>query len=140
LKKDRTMPHYTYTRAETYNQGALTVHYYRNNADNTLAEIGELAGQWYVWAPEGAEIPEQQAEIGWQEIELTDELRAALKAASPAVRLINDQVVARIRERYTPDDEIKCLRLAPSAETEAWNEWCEECRDWGRAQKAALGL
>jgi hypothetical protein len=37
-------------------------------------------------------------------------------------------------------DEIKLLRTAPSPEMQAYDAYAEECRAWGRAQKAALGL
>jgi hypothetical protein len=102
-------------------------------------ELCTLDSTTYASLPDGSNLAAEQP-VPVETVTLTDTLRAALKAASPHVRLINQRIVERIRERYTPDDEIKCLRLAPSAETEAWNEWCEACRDWGRAQKAALGL
>ena len=71
---------------------------------------------------------------------LPDDLRAAIKTASPQVRHIDNQVKAAIAERYAIDDEIKLLRLAPSDETLAYNAYVEECRAWGRAEKNKLGL
>lgn len=68
------------------------------------------------------------------------EIIERIKAASPSVRTIREQVIAKIRERYTVDDEIYLLRTAPSAEAAAWNDYVEECRSWGREQKALLGL
>jgi hypothetical protein len=53
---------------------------------------------------------------------------------------INRRVVEMIRARYSVDDEIKLLRIAPSDETAAWNAYVEECRQWGREQRALLGL
>jgi len=67
-------------------------------------------------------------------------IKKQVKAATPAVETINAQVRAKIRERYSIEDEIKMLRLAPSPETAAWNDYVEECRQWGRAEKAKLGL
>jgi len=32
------------------------------------------------------------------------------------------------------------LRIGPSPETEAYNDWAEECRAWGRAERVKLGL
>jgi hypothetical protein len=49
-------------------------------------------------------------------------------------------VAAKIAEQYTTGDEIKLLRTAPSAEFEVYNAYVEDCRAWGRAQRAALGL
>lgn len=71
---------------------------------------------------------------------LPDDLRAAIKAASPQVHHIDNQVKAAIAERYAIEDEIKLLRLAPSDETLAYNAYVEECRAWGRAEKNKLGL
>jgi hypothetical protein len=61
-------------------------------------------------------------------------------AAMPETKAINDQVVARIRERYSIDDEIKMLRIAPSYETQRWNDYVESCLEWGRLEKANFGL
>ena len=65
---------------------------------------------------------------------------SAIKAASAQCAAINAQVVAKIRERYSVDDEIHMLRIAPSPESALWNDYVEACRAWGREQKAALGL
>lgn len=56
------------------------------------------------------------------------------------INQINAEVVGMIRMRYSVDDEIKMLRLAPSDESSAYNDYVEECRAWGRGEKAGLGL
>lgn len=71
---------------------------------------------------------------------LTDALRAEIKATSPQVRLINQRVQLAIAERYSMADEIKLIRTSPSPEALAYNAYAEECRAWGRAEKAKLGL
>lgn len=71
---------------------------------------------------------------------LPDDLREAIKTASPQVRLINARVQESVAQRYSLADEIKLLRTAPSAEMDAYNAYAEECRAWGRAEKAKLGL
>ena len=103
-------------------------------------ELATIDGVTYVHLPDMAELPDQPIEINVAPVTLTDELRDAIKAASPHVRLINQQVEDKIRERYSPSDEIKLLRIAPSEETSAWNDYVEECRQWGRGKKAELGL
>lgn len=106
-------------------------------------ELATLGDTTYVSLPDGAVLPDNQpVEIvaSIQSVTLTPELCDAIKAASPHVRLINQRIIERIRERYSADDEIKMLRLAPSDETTAWNAYVESCRAWGREQKAALGL
>ena len=65
---------------------------------------------------------------------------AKLAAALPQTATINAQVVAKIRERYSVEDEIKMLRIAPASESEEWNDYVEQCLEWGRREKAKLGL
>ena len=105
-------------------------------------ELATVDGITYVAVPDGVKLPEQPAEIAESvmPVTLTPVLRAEICAASPHVRLINTRVGERIAGRYSLNDEIKLLRTAPSAEFEVYNAWVEECRAWGRAQKAALGL
>ena len=67
-------------------------------------------------------------------------IKKQVKAAVPLVATINAQVRANIQEHYNISDEIKMLRLAPSVETTEWNNYVEDCRQWGRAEKAKLGL
>lgn len=99
----------------------------------------------YVSLPDGAMLPTEQpteilASIQTLPTPVPDGLRDEIKAASPHVRLINERVRAAIAERYSLADEIKLLRTAPSPEMQAYDAYAEECRAWGRAQKAALGL
>lgn len=106
-------------------------------------ELATVDGVTYVALPDGAALPANQpAEVSAsiQLVTLTDTLRDAIKAASPHYALINARVIEQIRTRYSQDDEIKCLRLAPSPETTAWNAWAEDCRTWGKQEKTKLGL
>ena len=106
-------------------------------------ELATIDGVTFVALPDGAALPENQAgEIASSiaTVTLTDAMRSAIKAASPHVRLINDRVREAIADRYSMADEIKLLRTAPSAECIAYNAYAEECRDWGRSEKAKLGL
>ena len=103
-------------------------------------ELATIDGITYVFVPDTATLPPQPPEITVAPVTLTDALRHSIKAASPHVWLINERVVAMIRQRYSVDDEIKMLRIAPSDETTAYNAYVEECRAWGREQKAEMGL
>ena len=106
-------------------------------------ELATIDGVTYVALPDGATLPgEQPQEIAANvaPVTLTDAQRDAIKAASPHVRLINERVREAIAERYSFADEIKLLRTAPSPECIAYNAYAEECRAWGRAEKAKLGL
>lgn len=102
-------------------------------------------GRTVVALDDGHELPtdqpsEIQASIEHLSSPLPADLRDAICAASPQVRLINERVRAAIAERYSLADEIKLLRTAPSPQMEAYNAYAEECRAWGRAEKAKLGL
>ena len=118
------------------------------------APMGQQAGQELATLPDGRTVvvlfdghalPVNQpaaiaASVETLPAPLPDDLRDAIKAASPHVRLINTRVQAAICHRYTQADEIKLLRTAPSPEMDAYNAYAEECRAWGRAEKAKLGL
>lgn len=105
-------------------------------------ELCTLDDTTYVAIPDGLVLPEQPAEIAASvaEVTLTAELRERIKTESTHCQLIQQRVVERIRARYSMDDEIKLLRIAPSDETAAWNAYVEDCRAWGREQRAKLGL
>ena len=107
-------------------------------------ELATLAdGYTYVAVPAGVTLPEQPGPIrgSIEAIDpLPDALRDQIKAASPHIQLINERVRAAIAERYSLADEIKLLRTAPSPEMQAYDDYAEECRAWGRAEKARLGL
>ena len=106
-------------------------------------ELATIGGTTYVSLPDGATLPtEQPSEIAAsiETVTLTPTLREAIASASPHVRLIRQLVQEKIAAAYSMADEIKLLRTAPSAEFEAYNAHAEDCRAWGRDQKAALGL
>lgn len=104
-------------------------------------EIAELDGVTYYVLPDGAALPAEQPEgIEPKVVTMTDTLRETLRAASPHVHLINTRVREAIADRYSITDEIKLLRTAPSTEFNSYNAYAEECRVWGRSEKAKLGL
>lgn len=83
---------------------------------------------------------EQAAEIAASIQAVTPDatLRATLLDASPLAFVIEHMVAVKIGERYSTGDELKLLRNARSADYEAYHAYAEECRAWGRDQKAAL--
>jgi hypothetical protein len=108
--------------------------------EDRIVELCALDGYTYVSVPDGIVLPDQPKQISIESAVLTDDLKAAIKKASPHVALINERVVNMIREKYSVDDEIKMLRISPSNETAAYNAYAEECRAWGRSEKLKLGL
>jgi len=108
--------------------------------EDRITELCTIDGITYVSVPDSIILPAQPEQITVEEVELTDELKESIKSASPHVQLINDRVVSKIREVYSLNDEIKMIRLSPSEESTAYNDYVEECRAWGRTEKARLGL
>ena len=113
-------------------------------------------GYTYVAVPEGVTLPTDQP-VGIADsietVTLTDTLREQIKSASPHCQLISQRVIERIRERYSVDDELFFARImigaqaglytleaGEMAEVEAFKAWVEDAREWGRQQRAALGL
>lgn len=103
-------------------------------------ELATVEGVTYVSLPDGSVLPEQPAEITVEQVTLTPALKQDIANASPFVRMIRQMVSDKIAERYTTGDEIKLLRTAPSPEFEVYNQYAEDCRAWGRAQKSSVGL
>ena len=103
-------------------------------------ELATINGMTYVHVPDRTELPRQPSQIQIEPVQMTDDLRRAIMERSPHVQLINRRVVGMIRERYSVNDELKMLRIAPSEESAAYNDYVESCRAWGREQKQAMGL
>ena len=109
-----------------------------------ITELCTLDGWTYASVPDAIALPPQPEVIAstLAPVDLSEqpELKAAIIEASPNCRSIRGRVVDKIRERYDINDEIKMLRVGPTPETEAYNDYVEACRAWGRAEKAKLGL
>jgi hypothetical protein len=119
-------------------------------------ELATLAdGLTYVSIPSVAKLPAQPKEIKATvaTVVLTAVQLAEVKSVSPHVKLINDRVSDRIRERYSLNDELKLARIsigdlrksyaATPAELQAVADYqvtVEAARAWGRTEKARLGL
>lgn len=141
---------------------ALTTHRLREPSDPLMdgprcTELCTLDdGYTYVSVPDGVTLPEDQpasVAASLEPVTLTDELREQIKAASPHTQLIAQRVIDKIRERYSVDDELYFARIMIGAqaglytlepgeldEVTAFKTWVETARQWGRDQRAALGL
>ena len=84
---------------------------------------------------------------------LPDLVREQIKAASPQVKLISQNMIDQIRASYSIDDEMYFARIGVGAangmyaptpdEMQAmtvFGEFVEAARQWGRAERAKLGL
>jgi hypothetical protein len=110
------------------------------DTDTRITELCTIDGVTYVSVPDSIILPDQPEQINVEEVTLTDELKEEIKEASLHVQLINNRVVEKIRQKYSLNDEIKMLRISPSEESTAYDEYVESCREWGRTEKAKLGV
>lgn len=118
-------------------------------------ELCTLDGVTYVSVPDSAELPPQPEQIaGSVTVAALDAVtREAIKSASPHCQLIDARMRDQIRAAYSMEDELKFARIgvgaamgmyAPSSdEVQAmtvFGEFVEGVRQWGRQQRAELGL
>lgn len=145
------MPLYRYTPHTTPGPNGTSLRFRAGESGAT--ELAELDGHAYVHVPEGATLPEQHAEIDWQAITPDPALMARIKAESRPVQLIAQAMVEKIRSSYTIDDEMFFARIGVGAATgmyqptpnelqemTVFGEFVEAVRQWGRAERAKLGL
>lgn len=119
-------------------------------------ELATVDGITYVVLPAGATLPsEQPPEISdsIRVVNLDQPLREAIKAASPHSRLIGQRMIEQIRNAYSIDDEMYFARIGVGAATgiytpsademqamTVFGEFVESVRQWGRDERAKLGL
>ena len=124
-------------------------------ADDSLrcTELCTLDGTTYVAVPDGMMLPAQPAEIDPQPVALGGDLVARIKSSSPHVALIYERTEQQIRARYSMSDEAKYARIGvgvalgvytfepgEQAALLAFGTYVEQCRQWGRDERAKLGL
>ena len=109
----------------------------------------------YVSVPDG-ELPEQPVQIAASVVDpvtLTTGLREAIKATSTHCQLIHQRMEDKIRAQYSLSDEQYFSRIASGAALglytfeageaealQAFGAFVESVRQWGREQRALLGL
>jgi hypothetical protein len=146
------MPIHKYQRVVTPGPNGATL-YFRNTETNDALELAELDGWHYVFVPDGVTVPEQHADIQWQDVTLTDALKEQIKAASRPCQLIAEAMQQRIRSVYSLEDEQYFARIGVGAalgvyafqpgEQEAllaFGAHVEAVRQWGRQEREKIGL
>lgn len=124
-----------------------------DNHQRIGTELATVNGTTYVFLPAGVTLPAQPAEITVLTVTLTPELTEEIKAASPHVQLINTRIKEKIRDKYDAEDEMYFARISigqmmgvylfqtgEDAAILAYGAYVESIRQWGRDQRAALGL
>ena len=119
-------------------------------------ELATIAGVTYVSLPDGVVLPSgQPVEISAsiQSVVLTPALRKAINISSPHVQLIKTRIIDEIRKSYSIDDEMYFARIGVGAANNlyapttdemqaltAFGQFVEGVRQWGRNERAKLGL
>lgn len=120
------------------------------------AELATINGVTYVSLPDGVTLPaDQPAEIAASvsTAAIDAATREAIKTTSTHCRLINDRMIEKIRALYSIDDEMYFARIGVGAATglytpttdemqamTVFGEFVESARQWGRDERAKLGL
>ena len=116
-------------------------------------ELGVVDGITYISLPDGKNLPEQDPRIKFAAIEMTDALKSQIKGQSSFCRMISNEMISKIREKYSIDDEAYFSRIGVGAalgmyqfaegEREQLTEFgtfVESVRQWGRSQRELVGL
>ena len=119
-------------------------------------ELATIDGVTYVSIPDIATLPTNQpTEISGTvtEVTMTENLKEAIRLVSPHTQLIAQRIIETIRSNYTIDDEMYFARIGVGAsmglyvpssqelqEMTVFGEFVEATRQWGREQRALLGL
>lgn len=142
-----SLPHVVVTMLLPDSQGA-------DLADSVhCTELCTIDGTTYVAVPDGVTLPTQPEQITVSTVTLTDALKEQIKAASPHVALISERMIQKIRAKYSIDDEMFFARIGvgaalglytPTAGEQAsmqeFGAFVEAARQWGRDERAKLGL
>ena len=144
---------YAYTKVETPYTTIQMALPYEMDSENQCTELCTLEGVTYVSVPDSVTLPDQPAELTITEATITPELRDQIKAASPHVALIAKRMEMRISSKYSLSDEQYFARIgvgaalgaytfAPGEQDEllAFGAYVEAARQWGRDERAKLGL
>lgn len=145
------MPLHKYTPYTTPGPDGISLRF--RAGESGAVELAEFDGHAYVHVPDGAELPEQPIEISWHPVTPDAVLLARIKAESRPVQLIAQAMIDKIRASYTLEDEQYFSRIGvgvalgaytfqPGEQEEllAFGEFVESVRQWGRAERAKLGL
>lgn len=118
-------------------------------------ELCTLDGTTYVSIADGVTLPPQPEQIAASVATVVPDevLKAAIIAASPHCELIDQRMRDQIREMYTLEDELKFARFAGGAslglyapttdemqQITVYGQFVESVRQWGRDERAKLGL
>lgn len=141
--------------AYTKSRDQYTTYQLATPPDAACPELCTLDGVTYMSLPDGVTLPDQPAQIAASVAVVVPDaaLRAQIIAASTQCQLIDERMREQIRAAYPLEDELKFARIgvgaamgmyAPTSDEvqgmAVFGEFVEGVRQWGRDQRAALGL
>lgn len=105
-------------------------------------ELATIGNDTYVYVPDAVVLPDQPfaVDVSLEQVTLTSELLAEIKAVSPHVRLINRRVVEKIRLKYDENAELKATHGVDTRYSDEFYAYRATCIAWGDTQKANIGL
>lgn len=123
-----------------------------DNQQRVGNELGTIDGTTYISLPDDAVLPDNQP-IEVVPVVMTDALKEQLKAINPWCKLVDQQIRAKIRERYDGEDEMYLTRISVGTvmgvyqfqpgEQQAvldYGAYVEGIRQWGKEERAKVGL
>lgn len=144
---------YQYQKQITAGANGTVIDFVRSEGDTHPLELCTIGDVTYLSVPDRYVLSEQPTTIKFAPAVMTDDLRETIKANSRAVQLIAEEVQKRIRSKYSLEDEQYFARIGVGAalgaytfltgEQEAllaFGTYVEECRQYGKAKRAELGL
>lgn len=111
-------------------------------------------GYTYFSVPDDARLADEQPEqVQIEEVTLTDQLKEQIKASSPHCQLIYARMQEKIKASYCDEDEKYLTRISVGQlagwytmqpgemeQIAAFQKFIEGVRQWGRNERAKLGL
>lgn len=144
---------YQYQKQITAGANGTVIDFVRSEGDTQPLELCTIGGITYLSVPDGYVLSEQPTTIKFAPAVMTDDLRETIKANSRAVQLITEEVQKLIRNKYSLEDEQYFARIGVGAALGAYTflageheallafgNYVEECRQYGKAKRAELGL
>ena len=144
---------YRYKKIITEGANGTTIYAKFPEDDDNGKELCAIDGYTYFHIPDNVTLPEQHPEIVIEDVALTDQLKEQIKKESRECQLIDMRMQEMIRAKYTAEDEMYYARIGTgkalgvyefqSGEESAvldYGNFVESVRQWGRAERAKIGL
>ena len=110
--------------------------------DKRITELCTINDETYISIPNDVVLPEQPKEITLEPVVITTELKGQIEKESPHIRLIEKRIIAKVREKYPIEAQLKIIRdkinginIDKYAE---YNSYVDGCVTEGKTKKELL--